>query len=73
MHAARAARARDELREAERWYQRARDLRLVADDEEIAVALEHGATLIALRRLSEAGDVLTAVVGEDEVGHRVPR
>ena len=54
---------RDELREAERWYQRARDLGLVAHDDRIAVALEHGATLIALRRLRRGrAHVLGAVV-----------
>lgn len=52
--AARAARQRDELREAERWYQRARDLDLVAGDDALAVGAEHAATLVGLRRLAEA-------------------
>ena len=66
--AARAARERDELREAERWYQRALDLDLVEADDRIAVCLEHGSTLISLRRLHEAGEVLRAVVA----AHRAP-
>lgn len=52
--AARAARRRDELREAERWYQRARDLDLVAGDDALTVGAEHAATLVGLRRLAEA-------------------
>jgi class 3 adenylate cyclase/tetratricopeptide (TPR) repeat protein len=62
LEAARAARERDELREADRWYQRARDLALVERAEELAVLLEHGATLIALRRVAEAGSALGQVV-----------
>lgn len=60
--AARVARRRDQLREAERWYQRARDLGLVGSDEVVAVCLEHGATLVAMRRLLEAEEALTLVV-----------
>lgn len=63
--AARAARERDDLREADRWYQRALDLDLVEEDERVAVCLEHGTTLIALRRIPEAGEVLGAVVATD--------
>ena len=62
VQAARAARQRDELREAERWYQRARDLDLVDPAEQVAVCLEHGATLIAQRRLLEAELALASVV-----------
>ena len=58
MAAARAARQRDELREAERWYQRARDLGLVEPDDVVDVCLEHGATLVAQRRLLEAEEAL---------------
>ncbi len=63
--AARAARERDDLREADRWYQRALDLDLVEADERLAVCLEHGSTLISLRRINEAGEVLRAVVAAD--------
>jgi tetratricopeptide (TPR) repeat protein len=60
--AARAAHQRDELQEAERWYQRARELELVEDDERLGVTLEHGTTLLTLRRLPEAEVVLNEVV-----------
>lgn len=60
--AARAARQRDELREAERWYQHARDLGLVPDEDAVEVCLEHGATLIAQRRLLEARDALATAL-----------
>jgi class 3 adenylate cyclase/tetratricopeptide (TPR) repeat protein len=60
--AARAARHRDELQEAERWYQRALDLDLIDGGSPAVVALEHGATLLALRRLPEADRVLQSVV-----------
>ena len=53
--AARAARERDDLREADRWYQRALDLDLVEADDRIAVCLEHGSTLISLRRIQRPG------------------
>ncbi|MDP1820698.1 MAG: adenylate/guanylate cyclase domain-containing protein [Acidimicrobiales bacterium] len=62
VRAARAARQRDETAEAARWYQRARELRLVDDGDEVEVALEHGATLLALRRLADAHAVLTGVL-----------
>jgi len=62
VRAARSARQRDELQEAERWYHRARALDLVDEGDEIGVALEHGATLLALRRLPEARSVLGDVV-----------
>jgi class 3 adenylate cyclase len=52
--AARAARQRDELREAERWYQRARDLGLVTGDLALTIGIEHAGTLVGLRRLGEA-------------------
>jgi class 3 adenylate cyclase/tetratricopeptide (TPR) repeat protein len=61
VRAARAARQRDELQEAERWYRRAIDLGLVDGADPTAVALEHGATLLALRRLPEAALVLEEV------------
>jgi class 3 adenylate cyclase/tetratricopeptide (TPR) repeat protein len=66
--AARAARQRDELREAERWYQRARELSLVEPGEQVAVCLEHGNTLIAQRRLAEAADALAEVVSHPAAG-----
>ncbi len=65
--AARGARARDELREAERWYERARALKLVptatdtATDTDTAIALEHAATLVSLRRLDDAERLYTSV------------
>jgi class 3 adenylate cyclase/tetratricopeptide (TPR) repeat protein len=66
--AARAARQRDELREADRWYQRARDLDLVDPAEQVAVCLEHASTLIALRRLTEAAAALDDVVANPGAG-----
>ena len=62
VRAARSARQRDELPEAERWYQRARDLGLVAPSEHLVVAMEHANTLIDLRRLTEAEEILLEVV-----------
>lgn len=56
--AARGARDRDEVREAERWYERVRDLGLVDASQALPVALEHAATLVALRRIDEAETVL---------------
>ena len=67
--AARAARQRDELREAERWYQRARDLGLVEPDDVVDVCLEHGATLVAQRRLLEAEQTLELVVDHPGASH----
>jgi tetratricopeptide (TPR) repeat protein len=64
VQAARAARQRDELREAERWYQRARELHLVAPGDQVPVCLEHGATLIAQRRFTEADLALASVVAD---------
>jgi class 3 adenylate cyclase/tetratricopeptide (TPR) repeat protein len=62
VRAARAARKRDELHEAERWYRRARELGLIAAAEELAVAVEHANTLIDLRRLADAEEILLEVI-----------
>ena len=59
--AARGARQRDELREAERWYQRVRELDLLPEDELLPVALEHAGVLVSLRRLEDAAAVFRLV------------
>lgn len=68
--AARAARQRDELREAERLYQRARDLDLVHGDEALMVAAEHATTLVGLRRLVDAERAYQWVVDHAASGSR---
>jgi tetratricopeptide (TPR) repeat protein len=66
--AARRAHKRDQLQEAERWYRRARELDLVPEADALAVMLEHGSTLLAMRSLTEAQAVLTDVVAQAEPG-----
>jgi class 3 adenylate cyclase/tetratricopeptide (TPR) repeat protein len=72
LRAARSARRRDELREAERWYRCALELRLVDSTEEVAARLEHASTLLSLRRLVDAqagfGAALELAVTPAEVG-----
>ncbi|HEX4866617.1 MAG TPA: adenylate/guanylate cyclase domain-containing protein, partial [Acidimicrobiales bacterium] len=62
IEAARAARQRDELREAEWWYERVRGLRLVGGQAEVLVTLEHAQVLLALRRLADAEQAFRFVV-----------
>lgn len=62
LQAARSARRRDELRDAERWYRRALELGLLDGDAPVAVELEHGSTLLALRRLAEARGAFDAAL-----------
>ncbi|MGK2948146.1 MAG: ATP-binding protein [Acidimicrobiales bacterium] len=62
LRAARSALGRDALDEAARWFERAVALEVVAGDDAAAAALDHGAALLALRRLPEARDVLGRAV-----------
>ncbi len=64
LRAARTALARDELHEAVRWYERLEDLDLLRGPALATAALEHGSTLITLRRLPEAEAVLGALVAD---------
>ena len=60
--AARAAFERDEVREADRWLERARALDLVPESQSIAIALLHASALVALRRLPDAAEAYREVV-----------
>lgn len=68
LRAARSALERDALDEATGWFERAVALEVVADDEVGPAALDHGAALLALRRLTEARDVLRRALPDDGGG-----
>jgi class 3 adenylate cyclase/tetratricopeptide (TPR) repeat protein len=66
--AARLARQRDELREAERWYERLRNLDLLQDADRLPVALEQAATLVTLHRAEDAAAAYQLVADEAPPG-----
>ncbi|MEQ1787840.1 MAG: adenylate/guanylate cyclase domain-containing protein, partial [Acidimicrobiales bacterium] len=60
--AGRAAQGRDAARDAAHWYERARALELLDAADAVDVCLLHGATLLALRRYSEATSAFEEVL-----------
>jgi class 3 adenylate cyclase/tetratricopeptide (TPR) repeat protein len=72
VRAARDAHARDALRDADGWYQRARDLGALPAGRDAPhparVALEHGVVLVGLRRLDAAAAAFEEVLARDGDG-----